>query len=141
MTNTELDDSLIGPLSGSRIGDEPVKWGVRPDFEVADLATEEYVAREVERYKDYANRVLKGEIRVLLRALDGAAEPQGVLHGMIVWGPSTAPRIAGYLGRAVADVEMHLKALEFLGVIRPTEDMEFGDPCYAFDPNSEVFAE
>lgn len=138
MTNLELDDAQIGPLSSSRIGNAPVAWGTEPDFTIADEDTREYVEREVARYRRAAQRIWQDEVRSLLIQVREDAEPSGVLHGTLRWGPISVERLAGYLGRTVGDVKARLDALELLGIVRSIGDTESAQSEYEVDVSAEL---
>lgn len=137
MTDVQLDESRIGPLSVNRIGSEPQRWGRTPAFSIADADTEQYVEDKVARDKNSAMHVLNDELRILFRAVAEDGEPRGVLHGLLTWGPTSVPRLAGYLSLTVSEADSVVSALGCLHLVKATGSRdEMNDLEYFVDPDA-----
>jgi hypothetical protein len=139
-SDVPLEGSSIGPLFASRIGPEPVSWGQTQDFVYADPEVGEYVEREAARLRLAALPTLRDELSALIMELRSGTEPQTVLHGFLQWGESSVPKVAGFLGKRVDDVQLTVQALSDLGVLKLSRLDGFGDVQFVVDPNAEVFA-
>ncbi len=136
MTSVQFDESLIGPLSGN-IGSEPQWWGRTPTFSIADPDTAEYVEHQVARDRDSAIHVLNDELRSLFREVREQSEPRCVLHGLLVWGPTSVPRLAGYLSLTFSEAASVVSALECLRLVKATGSRdEMNDLEFVVDPNA-----
>jgi len=138
MTSPTLDESLIGPLSSSRIGDSPQRWGAEPTFRVSDSDAERSLQRDVARRQAAGRNVLLEEFRGLCTTVRQGGEPRNVLHGLLIWGPIGEARLAGYLGVPVSDVCSRLRRLEGIGLVQPVEQDELGDAEYAVNLEAQA---
>lgn len=139
-----LDESMIGPLSSSSITAEPVAWGIDATQTVvcADPETQAWLDAWAEHYTQDAKQVFREEVDALCTAVQEGTEPATVLHGMLRYGKSAVPKIAGYIGRPVGEVEPRIQALNFLGVLVPARERDsFGNPQYEVDFNAQAFAD
>jgi hypothetical protein len=123
MTNAATRDveevPRIGPIANGRIGDEPQKWGELSDFETADEHTQLRIDRAIERDRAIAEVVFKAELERMFFDIRSRREPTSVLHGLLVWGALSVPKLSGYLGMTINEVEDKLRALEMLSLVRP----------------------
>jgi hypothetical protein len=136
----ELDTALIGPLSPSRIGTQPISWGGVHGFVLADEEVQEYVEREFERHQRAAWQAWKDELRWLLDDVREGREPSTVLHAILHWGPLDIERLAGYLGKTVRDVRRRAEELELLGVLNSAPEPASGSLRYEVDLSSDFFS-
>lgn len=141
-TDIPLDESLIGPLSASQIGNEPVAWGVKkePVVVCADPETQAYIDQFAERFEQESREILNEELNALLDAIQSGSEPASVLHGFLAYGSSSLPRIAGYLGFPVSEVKPRIEALGFLGVLKLDRRDQYDGEQYIVDPNAAILA-
>jgi hypothetical protein len=136
----EVDRSLIGPLSDSRISDEPVSWRAEGAFRAADNQAQQYVDREAAVETAQARRVLMTELQHLVDALARGEEPRSVLHGVAVWGPISITRLSGFMRRSLDEVSDVMEKLELVGVCVPGGTDEFAAVEYVVNPSAEIFA-
>ncbi|MDB5185941.1 MAG: hypothetical protein JWL85_464 [Candidatus Saccharibacteria bacterium] len=136
---SEYDDSLIGPLSASRIGDAPVSWGVWPNFTYADAETGAYVEKEAARIRTAAKLILYEELKALMGEVSQGTEPRSVLHRLTV-GTASIPEIAGECSLLVSEVERTMNALDALGILMPAGQDPFGESLYDINPDAVIAA-
>jgi hypothetical protein len=136
-----VDHSLAGPLL-DRVTEAPQSWGSGSTFLIADRSTEVYVENELARRRLVAIRALGNELLQMMSDMKDGREPRSVLHGLIVWGPISVPRLAGHLSMTIDQAQSSILLLRSLSIARPVPDYDqYSDvdfPAYEVDSSAIV---